>query len=416
MVVDVLTDQAGLAIADAREEARLLRHEHIGTEHLLLGLIHLEGPVAAALAQAGLDIETARRLVAEIVGRGLYTRTGHLSFTPRATAVIEQHALTESRRLGQTSVGPEHLVLGILREGKGVAVQVLRKAGVDQASLARMVVSPQERHTALSELADTGRPSTVAEFVVPATRVRGRNQEIQRAAQVLARHDRNSVVLVGEPGIGRRSVVAGLAQALFESEVPPALHGKRIYTVDRDFRAALAELKGNRRAIAYIGDVGNLREMIFDSVAQVVCVATPESFASLDETLARRLQPVRVEEMSVEAVTDVLGGVRDRMQRHHHLRISDDVLAEVAGNASGPMPGAAIDLMDEVCSRSHTEVEMLAAGTPAEVVVTGPFVRKVLRDIAAELYVPEPETRPTPEPKPVPDPFAGSGVDLWMIS
>ncbi|WP_394619147.1 Clp protease N-terminal domain-containing protein [Lentzea sp. JNUCC 0626] len=452
MAVDQLTDQARGVLAAAQDEARLLGHDYVGTEHLLLGLIAEAGTVATALALWDLDIRRGRELVAQLIGRGRHRLRENLAFSPRAKRVIENHAPAEARATGRHHVGPEHLLLGILREGDGTAVQMLRGAGTDLDHLARAVVAPPPRIRPLTRLVDDLRLGKIMERAAP-TRVRGRDPEIQRAAQVLARHNRMNPVLVGRPGIGRREVAEGLAWALIDGTVPPALRDRRIYDISGDTDAVVAQLRDNPRAIAWIGEIGKadeqLRQAIVDGQVQVVCTATPDSFAALDHALTRRLQPVRVEEMSVAAVAEVLDGVRDRMQDHHQLWITDEALAAVARFARtiDPFPATAIELLDEVCARgrSHAvaadetgeqadEVRRMKARTfaahdmelygnwrgietelflqrqtgrtPTTTAVTALLVRKVVDALTAESYFPEP----------APDPFTRSGADLWMIS
>ncbi|GLY50033.1 Clp protease N-terminal domain-containing protein [Lentzea sp. NBRC 102530] len=403
MAVEPLTDQARAVLAAAQAEARLLGHDYIGTEHLLLGLIAEPGTSATALARWDLGLAKGRGLVDQLIGRGRHRLRENFAFSPRAKRVVESYAPAEARALGLHHVGPEHLLLGILREGDGIAVRMLEIAGADLELLAHAVVSPPPRIRPLTRLVDGLRLGKITEHV-PQARVRGRYQEIQRAAQVLARHNRSNPVLVGRPGIGRREVLDGLAGALVDGTVPPALRDRRIYDISGDTDAVVAQLRDNPRAIAWIGDIGEareeLRQAIVDGQVQVVGIATPESFAALDSALTRRLQPVHVEEMSVEATIEVLGDVCDQMERHHLVRITDDALAEVARNAQRPLPAGAIDLLDEVCARSHH------LGFTTSEVVTALVVREVVQALAAESRFPQA----------APDPFARSGADLWMIS
>ncbi|MEU4739334.1 Clp protease N-terminal domain-containing protein [Actinosynnema sp. NPDC023658] len=481
------TDRARRVVVLSQEEARSRDHNYIGTEHVLLGLIREgDGVGAAALKRMSVDFVEVRRRVDQIIGRGLTTPQGHVPFTPRAKRILEM-ALRESLALGQNYVGTEHLLLGLMREGEGVAAQVLGefvqvdavRANIVQllkndggAHGVKAVPQPLLRYgTDLIAAADEG------EFGP----VHGRQREIRRVAQALTRHSRNNPVLVGDPGVGKSTIVTGLVFALARGEVAAVLRGKRIYRIDERFltrqeevAGALNALSADSDAILYVDEIAEvagqgplgpkLREAVVNRQFQVVSTATPEAFAALDPALLHVLQPVAVPEMSVEMAADVLRGLRDRLQDHHRLKITDEALLVVAESAhryfrADRLPNSAIDLLDEVCAQAHPlplantvayeariadvrhrKEEAIAAydfeaaarfrdeekallaertaertdSTQTPAVVTEITVAQVVADMRGELEADH--RKPAVRARPLVDPFAESGADLWMIS
>ena len=255
------TDRARRVVVLAQEEARMLNHNYIGTEHILLGLIHEgEGVAAKGLEALGISLEGVRAQVEEIIGQGQQAPSGHIPFTPRAKKVLEL-SLREALQLGHNYIGTEHILLGLIREGEGVAAQVLVKLGADLNRVRQQVIQLlsgyQGKEAATSGGPAEGTPSTslvLDQFgrnLTQAARegkldpVIGRENEIERVMQVLSRRTKNNPVLIGEPGVGKTAVVEGLAQAIYKNDVPETLKDKQLYSLDLGALVAGSRYRGD---------------------------------------------------------------------------------------------------------------------------------------------------------------------------
>ena len=255
------TDRARRVVVLAQEEARMLNHNYIGTEHILLGLIHEgEGVAAKALEALGISLEAVRSQVEEIIGQGQQAPSGHIPFTPRAKKVLEL-SLREALQLGHNYIGTEHILLGLIREGEGVAAQVLVKLGADLNRVRTQVISllsgyqgkeavtsggPAEGTPSTSLVLDQfGRNLTQAAREGKLDPVIGRDKEIERVMQVLSRRTKNNPVLIGEPGVGKTAIVEGLAQSIIKGDVPETLKDKQVYSLDLGALVAGSRYRGD---------------------------------------------------------------------------------------------------------------------------------------------------------------------------
>ncbi|MDO5737328.1 MAG: Clp protease N-terminal domain-containing protein, partial [Propionibacteriaceae bacterium] len=256
------TDRARRVIVLAQDEAKLLNHNYIGTEHILLGLIHEgEGVAAKALESLGISLEAVREQVEEIIGQGQQVPTGHIPFTPRAKRVLEL-SLREALQMNHTYIGTEHILLGLIREGEGVAAQALLKLGADlnrvRSTVIQLLSGYQGKEASLSGAPETGPEKSSSQVLdqfgrnlTQAARenrldpVIGRVKEIERVMTVLSRRTKNNPVLIGEPGVGKTAVVEGLAQAIVRGDVPETLRDKQIYTLDLGALVAGSRYRGD---------------------------------------------------------------------------------------------------------------------------------------------------------------------------
>ncbi|TMM36898.1 MAG: ATP-dependent Clp protease ATP-binding subunit [Actinobacteria bacterium] len=402
------TDRARRVVVLAQEEARMLNHNYIGTEHILLGLIHEgEGVAAKALESLGISLEGVRQQVEEIIGQGQQAPSGHIPFTPRAKKVLEL-SLREALQLGHNYIGTEHILLGLIREGEGVAAQVLVKLGADLNRVRQQVIQLlsgyQGKEPAASGTGAQGEaaPSTslvLDQFGRNLTQlaregktdpVIGREKEIERVMQVLSRRTKNNPVLIGEPGVGKTAVVEGLAQCIVKGEVPETLKDKQLYTLDLgalvagsryrgDFeerlKKVLKEIRTRGDIILFIDEIHTLvgagaaegaidaasilKPMLARGELQTIGATTLDEYRKhleKDAALERRFQPIQVGEPSLAHTIEILKGLRDRYEAHHRVSITDAALVAAATLADRYisdrfLPDKAIDLIDEAGAR-----------------------------------------------------------------
>jgi ATP-dependent Clp protease ATP-binding subunit ClpC len=399
------TDRARRVVVLAQEEARLLNHNYIGTEHILLGLIHEgEGVAAKALESLGISLEKVRQQVEEIIGAGQSPPSGHIPFTPRAKKVLEL-SLREALQLGHNYIGTEHILLGLIREGEGVAAQVLVKLGADLGRVRQQVIQLLSGYSGSKEstgggsgespqgslvLDQFGRNLTQLARENKLDPVIGRENEIERVMQVLSRRTKNNPVLIGEPGVGKTAVVEGLAQRIVKGEVPETITGKQLYTLDLgalvagsryrgDFeerlKKVLKEIKTRGDIILFIDELHTLvgagaaegaidaasilKPMLARGELQTIGATTLDEYRKhleKDAALERRFQPIKVPEPTVAHTIDILKGLRDRYEAHHRVQITDQGLVAAANLADRYisdryLPDKAIDLIDEAGSR-----------------------------------------------------------------
>ena len=407
------TDRARRVVVLAQDEARGLKHNYIGTEHLLLGLISEgEGVAAKALETMGIKGEAVRASVIEIIGEGEKPVEGHIPFTPRAKRVFEL-SLREALQLGHNYIGTEHLLLGLLKEGEGVAAQVLTKQGADLAQVRQTVIQmlsgyqrgddegresvgagvggsggPERSNSAILE--QFGRNLTQAARENKLDPVIGRRVEMERVMQVLSRRTKNNPVLIGEPGVGKTAVVEGLAQAIVHGDVPETIKDKQIYSLDMGslvagsryrgefeerLKKVLKEIRTRGDIILFIDEIHTLvgagaaegsidaaqmlKPMLARGELQTIGATTNDEYRKYiekDAALERRFQPVKVEEPSVEETVEILKGLRDRYEAHHRVIITDAAIqaaAELADRYISDrfLPDKAIDLVDEAGAR-----------------------------------------------------------------
>ena len=394
------TERARRVILLAREEAKRLDHDYLGTEHLLLGLIREgEGVAALALQNMGIDLEQVRQEVEKAVGRGggsLFL--GQIPFTPRAKKVLEL-AVTEARNLGHNYIGTEHLLLGLIREGEGVAAQILTNLGADLERVREEVVAllgekvsvdrePQPTNTPtldrygrdLTELARNGELDPVI----------GREKEIERVIQILSRRTKNNPVLIGEAGVGKTAIAEGIAQRIVEGSLPEPLLNKRLVTIElgsvvagtkyrgefeKRMERILNEIRKARNIILFIDEIHTLvgagaAEGAIDASnilkpalarGELQCIGATtldeyRKYIERDEALERRFQPVMVNEPTVKETIEILKGLRDRYEAFHRVKITDEAI-EAAAKLSHRyiqgrfLPDKAIDVMDEAAAR-----------------------------------------------------------------
>src|SRR5450759_4751447 len=408
------TDRARRVVVLAQEEARMLNHNYIGTEHILLGLIHEgEGVAAKSLENLGISLDAVREQVQEIIGQGQQAPSGHIPFTPRAKKVLEL-SLREALQLGHNYIGTEHILLGLIREGEGVAAQVLLNLGADLEKVRSAVIQllsgyhgkpgepGEERRGGAGQpsqlLDEFGRNLTKQAEEGKLDPVVGRIQEIERVMQILSRRTKNNPVLIGEAGVGKTAVVEGLAQAISKDEVPETIRGKQLYTLDLAALVAGSKYRGEfeerlKKVIKEIHERGDIilfvdemhtlvgagaAEGAIDAASiikpalargelQTIGATTLDEYRKYvekDPALERRFQPINVGEPTVEETIEILRGLRDRYEAHHRVSITDEAL-EAAANLADRyisdrfLPDKAIDLIDEAGSKMR--IKMMTA-------------------------------------------------------
>ncbi|MFD6699886.1 MULTISPECIES: ATP-dependent Clp protease ATP-binding subunit [unclassified Microbacterium] len=410
------TDRARRVVVLAQEEAKMLNHNYIGTEHILLGLIHEgEGAAAKALESLGISLESVREQVQDIIGQGQQQPTGHIPFTPRAKKVLEL-SLREALQLGHNYIGTEHILLGLIREGEGVAAQVLVKLGADLNKVRQQVIqmlsgspgrepaavsgaahdSSQQQAQGGSQVLDQfGRNLTQAARDNKLDPVIGREKEIERVMQILSRRSKNNPVLIGEPGVGKTAVVEGLAQAIVKGDVPETLKDKQLYSLDLgsliagsryrgDFEERLKkvtkEIRTRGDIIVFIDEIHTLvgagaaegaidaasilKPLLARGELQTIGATTLDEYRKhfeKDAALERRFQPIQVQEPNLPHTINILKGLRDRYEAHHKVQITDGALVAAANLADRYvadrfLPDKAIDLIDEAGARLRLSI------------------------------------------------------------
>src|SRR6056300_197764 len=405
-MLERFTDRARRVVVLAQEEARRLNHNYIGTEHILLGLIQEgEGHAAKALEELSINIDSVRSEVVEIIGEGQQAPSGHIPFTPRAKKVLEL-SLREALQLGHSYIGTEHLLLGLIREGEGVAAQVLTKLGADTNKVRQQVIqllsgyqgkeavsvggesAPQPKGSQI--LDQYGRNLTHAAADGKLDPVVGREREIERVMQILSRRTKNNPILIGEPGVGKTAIVEGLAQAIVSGNVPETLRGKQLYTLDMgsliagsryrgDFEERLKkvtkEIRTRGDIITFIDEIHTLvgagaaegaidaasilKPMLARGELQTIGATTLDEYRKhfeKDAALVRRFQSVMVSEPTPAMAINILKGLRDRYEAHHKVSITDGALVAAVGMSDRYvtdrfLPDKAIDLIDEAGAR-----------------------------------------------------------------
>jgi ATP-dependent Clp protease ATP-binding subunit ClpC len=392
-VFERFTDRARRVVVLAQEEARMLNHNYIGTEHILLGLIHEgEGVAAKALESLGISLEGVREQVEEIIGQGQTAPAGHIPFTPRAKKVLEL-SLREALQLGHNYIGTEHILLGLIREGEGVAAQVLQKLGADLNRVRQQVIqllsgyaggeagstsgagpkagvsggSGEGESKGSAVLDQFGRNLTQHAREGKLDPVIGRQREIERVMQVLSRRTKNNPVLIGEPGVGKTAIVEGLAQMIVNGNIPETLKDKQLYTLDLgalvagsryrgDFeerlKKVLKEITTRGDIILFIDELHTLvgagaaegaidaasilKPMLARGELQTIGATTIDEYRKhleKDAALERRFQPITVEQPSIVHTIEILKGLRDRYEAHHRVTITDSALVAAANLA-----------------------------------------------------------------------------------
>ncbi|WP_281641181.1 ATP-dependent Clp protease ATP-binding subunit, partial [Aurantimicrobium minutum] len=407
------TDRARRVVVLAQEEAKMLNHNYIGTEHILLGLIHEgEGVAAKALESLNISLDAVREQVQDIIGQGQQQPTGHIPFTPRAKKVLEL-SLREALQLGHNYIGTEHILLGLIREGEGVAAQVLVKLGADLNRVRQQVIqllsgfqgkepvaagNKDEAASAQggSQVLDQfGRNLTAAAREGKLDPVIGREKEIERVMQILSRRSKNNPVLIGEPGVGKTAVVEGLAQAIVSGNVPETLKDKQLYTLDLgsliagsryrgDFEERLKkvtkEIRTRGDIITFIDEIHSLvgagaaegaidaasilKPLLARGELQTIGATTLDEYRKhfeKDAALERRFQPIQVAEPSLPHAINILKGLRDRYEAHHKVQITDGAIVAAANLADRYiqdrfLPDKAIDLIDEAGARLRLSI------------------------------------------------------------
>ncbi|MDQ3492507.1 MAG: ATP-dependent Clp protease ATP-binding subunit [Chloroflexota bacterium] len=429
---DKFTDRARKVLTLAQDEAQRFNHNYIGTEHLLLGLVREgEGVAARVLENMNVELAKVRTAVEFIIGRGDRPVVGEVGLTPRAKRVIEL-AIDEARRLGHNYIGTEHLLLGLVREGEGIAAGVLESLGVNLDKVRHEVIRVLSQSSSAGPAAETKRASktpTVDQLginlndAVRAGRsdpVIGREKEIERVIQILSRRTKNNPALIGEPGVGKTAIAEGLAQRIVAGDVPETLANKRVLTLDigslvagtkyrgefeERLKKIIEELRNTNDAVLFIDELHTLvgagaAEGAIDAAnilkpplarGELQCIGATtldeyRKYIERDAALERRFQPVMVEEPTLEQTIDILFGIREKYEEHHKVTITDDA-ARAAANLSiryitdRHLPDKAIDLIDEAASR----VRLRHSSAPPELKAAQKELDRVLKEKEAAI-------------------------------
>ena len=399
---DKFTERARRVLTLAQEEAQRFNHNYIGTEHLLLGLVREgDGVAAKVLSNLGVELSKVRSAVEFIIGRGDRAAVGEIGLTPRAKKVIEL-AVDEARRLSHHYIGTEHVLLGLVREGEGIAASVLESLGVNlekvRAETTRILSQSMPQSTGAGARSSTRTP-TVDQLGMDLTSaarqgkldpIIGREKEIDRMIQILSRRTKNNPILIGEPGVGKTAIAEGLAHRIISGDVPETLQGKRLVTLDigglvagtkyrgefeERLKKVIEELKTAGNCVLFIDEMHMLvgagaaegavdaANILKPSLArgELQCIGATtlddyRKYIEKDAALERRLQPILIEEPNLEDTIEILRGIKERYEEHHKLKISDEALraaAELSSRyvADRFLPDKAIDLVDEASSR-----------------------------------------------------------------
>ncbi len=429
---DKFTDRARKVLTLAQDEAQRFNHNYIGTEHLLLGLVREgEGVAARVLENMNVELAKVRTAVEFIIGRGDRPVVGEVGLTPRAKRVIEL-AIDEARRLGHNYIGTEHLLLGLVREGEGIAAGVLESLGVNLDKVRHEVIRVLSQSSSAGPAAETKRASktpTVDQLginlndAVRAGRsdpVIGREKEIERVIQILSRRTKNNPALIGEPGVGKTAIAEGLAQRIVAGDVPETLANKRVLTLDigslvagtkyrgefeERLKKIIEELRNTNDAVLFIDELHTLvgagaAEGAIDAAnilkpplarGELQCIGATtldeyRKYIERDAALERRFQPVMVEEPTLEQTIDILFGIREKYEEHHHVTITDEA-ARAAADLSiryitdRHLPDKAIDLIDEAASR----VRLRHSSAPPELKAAQKELDRVLKEKEAAI-------------------------------
>ena len=419
--LDKFTERAKKVLVYAQDEATRFNHNYIGTEHLLLGLLREgEGIAARVLSNLGVELNKVRSAVEFIIGRGERMVVGDINLTPRAKRVIEL-AVEEARRLGHNYIGTEHLLLGLVREGEGIAAGVLESLGVNLEKVRAQVVQvvshgslegsqPGAKRASKTPLVDSlGIDLTLAASRDELDPVIGREDEIERVIQILSRRTKNNPALVGDPGVGKTAIAEGLAQRIERGDVPEGLKDRRLLTLDigslvagtkyrgefeERLKKVIEEIKASKECVLFIDELHTLvgagaAEGAVDAAnilkpalarGELQCIGATTAdeyrkYIERDAALERRFQPVKVREATIEESIDILKGVRHRYEEHHKVQITDEAIvaaAQLAGRyvTDRFLPDKAIDVIDEGAAK----VKIRAGSAPEE-------LRKVMREM-----------------------------------
>jgi ATP-dependent Clp protease ATP-binding subunit ClpC len=411
---DKFTDRARKVLTLAQDEAQRFNHNYIGTEHLLLGLVREgEGVAARVLENMNVELSKVRTAVEFIIGRGDRPVVGEVGLTPRAKRVIEL-AIDEARRLGHNYIGTEHLLLGLVREGEGIAAGVLESLGVNLDKVRHQVIHVLSQSTSVSPAQESKRPSktpTLDQLGINLTElaragkldpVIGREKEIERVIQILGRKTKNNPALIGEPGVGKTAIAEALAHRIVAGDVPETLTDKRVLTLDigslvagtkyrgefeERLKKIIEELRSSSDSVLFIDELHTLvgagaAEGAIDAAnilkpplsrGELQCIGATtldeyRKYIEKDAALERRFQPIIVEEPTVDEAVEILFGIRERYEAHHHVKMTDEALRaavdlSVRYVADRALPDKAIDLIDEAGSR----VRLRKASAPPEI-------------------------------------------------